>query len=252
MIGRETEKLKKRVDEVEEEKLNNNRKKKDMLEVQEKSMKEFKDENDRVKFELIDQLKTLELKNDQILGVIAQKTELEAKKQKLQTAIDLELKETMRKIADKEREKVEATDKLKNEMNTRIGETRSNLETLKNEQIQTTKRLTVLQNYQLSTELEYQSKQTEKLLNKNQVLQDQVVTLKREIEIHKEVEKQLADKAQKCQDKLKGLTENIKDLEMELSALSEEHKEAEEELKEAQENFARRGHLSPEDRKVPQ
>ena len=41
---------------------------------------------------------------------------------------------------------------------------------LRKEQLDSKTRLTVLQNYQLTTELEYQSKQTEKLFFKNQKL----------------------------------------------------------------------------------
>lgn len=43
-----------------------------------------------------------------------------------------------------------------------------NLVSLKREQLETTTRLTMLQNHQLTSELEYQSKQTEKLIFKNE------------------------------------------------------------------------------------
>lgn len=53
----------------------------------------------------------------------------------------------------------------------------------------------MLQNYQLTTELEYQSKQTEKLFFKNQKLIEQVKALKRDVEIHKQVESELAKRS---------------------------------------------------------
>lgn len=88
----------------------------------------------------------------------------------------------------KEKEKVEATDKLKKDMLHKIQETKTSLLALKKEQLQTTIRLTVLQNHQLTTELEYQSKQTEKLLFNNQKLSEEIICLKRDVEIHKQVE----------------------------------------------------------------
>lgn len=67
----------------------------------------------------------------------------------------------------------------------KINETKVSLLSLRKEQLSTTTRLTVLQNHQLTSELEYQSKQTEKLLFKNEELQAKVSTLQRDLEIHK-------------------------------------------------------------------
>lgn len=53
----------------------------------------------------------------------------------------------MRELADKEREKVQATDKLKKDMFHKIEETKMSLMALKKEQIATTNKLTVLQNH---------------------------------------------------------------------------------------------------------
>jgi hypothetical protein len=74
-------------------------------------------------------------------------------------------------------------------------------------------RLTVLQNHQLTNELEYQSKQTEKLLSKNQKLQEMVVSLKRDVEIHKQVETELAQRSQSSQGMINKLSDKVKNLE---------------------------------------
>ena len=63
----------------------------------------------------------------------------------------------------------------------KIKETKANLMALNDEQLQTTTRLTILQNHQLTTELEYQSKQTEQLLYKNQKMKQRIDTLNRDI-----------------------------------------------------------------------
>ena len=115
-----------------------------------------------------------------------------AQRQVLIDQLAIEKQERLRDLADKEREKVQATDKLKKDMFHKIEETKVSLMALKKEQIATTNRLTVLQNHQLTTELEYQSKQTEKLLFKNSKLQDQIQSLKRDVEIHKQVNTHLS------------------------------------------------------------
>lgn len=118
-------------------------------------------------------------------------------------------------VNEKEREKIQATEKLRKDMLYKIKETKANLLALNDEQLQTTTRLTILQNHQLTTELEYQSKQTEQLLFKNNKMKTQIETLKRDIEIHKEVEKELAKRSHFCQKVIKRLKQQVKDLEQE-------------------------------------
>ena len=97
----------------------------------------------------------------------------------------------------------------------KIKETKANLLALNEEQLQTTTRLTILQNSQLTTELEFQSKQTEELLVKNNEYQTKIETLGRDIDIHKEVEKELAKRSHYCQRVIKRLKQRVSDLETE-------------------------------------
>lgn len=87
--------------------------------------------------------------------------------QKLKFDIKNEKKLQMIEINEKEREKIQAIAKLRKEMQYKIKETKANLLALNDEQLQTTTRLTILQNHQLTSELEHQSQQTEELLFKN-------------------------------------------------------------------------------------
>ena len=87
----------------------------------------------------------------------------------------------------------------------KIKETKANLLALNDEQLQTTTRLTILQNHQLTTELEYQSKQTEQLLFRNNKMKEKIETLNRDISIHKEVEKELAKRSHFCQKVIRKL-----------------------------------------------
>ncbi len=75
-------------------------------------------------------------------------------------------RDNMKKLKDYEvnkleREKIQAQEDLRKEMLSKIKETKANLLALNDEQLQTTTRLTILQNHQLTCELEYQSQTTE-------------------------------------------------------------------------------------------
>lgn len=95
----------------------------------------------------------------------------------------------------------------------KIKKTKAKLLALNDQQLQTTTKLTILQNQQLTTELEHQSQQTQQLIYKNNKMKTQIESLKRDIEIHKEVEKELAKRSQFCQQVIKRLRQDIKDLE---------------------------------------
>lgn len=60
----------------------------------------------------------------------------------------------MQEINQKEREKFQSIAKLKQEMKYKITETKANLIALNEEQMETTTRLKILQNHQLTTELD--------------------------------------------------------------------------------------------------
>ena len=98
---------------------------------------------------------------------------------------------------EKEREKIQAVKTLKKEMNFKVKETQANLMALNDEQLQTTTRLTILQNHQLTTELDYQSRQTENLVSKSDEMTKKIEVLKRNISLHKNIEKKLAKRAYK-------------------------------------------------------
>jgi hypothetical protein len=61
----------------------------------------------------------------------------------------------MIEINELERQKIYAVAKLEEEMEYKVKETQANLMALNDEQLHTTTRLTVLQNQQLTTELDY-------------------------------------------------------------------------------------------------
>jgi len=68
-------------------------------------------------------------------------------------------------------------------------------------------KLTLVQNYQLLTQLEYQSQQFDELTKKKEILEKKNYELKKDIEIHKEVELSLADKNKRLKNELSTIKE---------------------------------------------
>lgn len=112
-----------------------------------------------------------------------------------------------------ERERAKVTEGLRREMLFKIKETKASMMAMADEQAATTTRLNLLQNQQLTSELEYQSKQTEQLLATNQKLQKRIEALTRDVHIHQSVEKELAKRSHFSQKIIKRLKERVRELE---------------------------------------
>ena len=87
--------------------------------------------------------------------------------------------------------------KLKKKMLDSVNETQSKAGELNSHYMDITSKLTVLQNHQFLIQLEYQEQELTKLISKNELLEKKVAYLRKEIEIHKEVEISLAEKNKK-------------------------------------------------------
>lgn len=119
--------------------------------------------------------------------------------------------------------------KLKDIMKSKIKKTKEMLKELNGKEVDVTTQLALIQNKQLITELEYQSKQVEKLLVRNTRLEEQISELKRELEIHKQVETELAKQSQSFQRQLKIYASKAKEAVPEIKV---EKKEANAPIKE--------------------
>lgn len=96
------------------------------------------------------------------------------------------------------KERSVAIDKLRKEMLMNIRNVKTEMLTMNEEQLQGTTKMTVNQNVQLTSELEYQSKNTEELSFENEKMKDQIKLLKIELIEHREVEKELAKRSHFC------------------------------------------------------
>ena len=77
--------------------------------------------------------------------------------------------------------------KYKETMDNKLKKAKEMLKETSGKETDSAIRLMLLQNKQLTIELEYQSKQSEKLLIRNKNMEDKLSELKRDIEIHKEL-----------------------------------------------------------------
>lgn len=197
-----------------------------MLELQLQEMQEsHKADIERLAFKHKKDIENMEIdksalksKLSELNEFILEKSQTESKIRKLEETIEAQTLTMKRELENVEMEKIKATEKLRRDMLYKLKETKQNLLALNDEQLHTTTRLTVLENHRLTTELEYQSKQTEKLMIRNSKLEEQVVTLKRDIEIHKQVESELAKRSHFCQKLIKRLNAKVKQLEEDASA----------------------------------
>lgn len=79
-----------------------------------------------------------------------------------------------------------------------IKNVKCNMLSMNEDQLKGTTKLTVKQNIQLSSELEYQSQHIEQLIYQNEKMQQQQKLLKIELEEHSEVEHELAKRSHFC------------------------------------------------------
>lgn len=194
----------------------------DLVHKFENDKKQMYEQHEALKEELTMKLRQKTESLDIITKFKAQKEELIAYNKNLEIELKTLQSEKADKIANKKADKVKATDKLKKEMLEKIQVTKTELFALKKEQLEPKTRLTVLQNYQLTTELEYQSKQTEKLFFKNQKLLEQVKALRRDVEIHKQVETELAKRSHFCEKLIGKLKKRLSEIEEESHELKAE------------------------------
>mmetsp|Transcript_15060 Transcript_15060/g.13215 ORF Transcript_15060/g.13215 Transcript_15060/m.13215 type:complete len:437 (+) Transcript_15060:258-1568(+) len=164
-----------------------------------------------------DNYRKIEEKLDECSEFEENKQDIEDNIERLKSDLEREKKEHETELAEKEEEKHQAIEKLRKDMLFQIKETKAQLLSLNDAELQNTTKLTIQQNHQLTSELEFQSKQTETLLYKNNKMSDQIIALRKDIEIHKQVENELAKRSHFCQKVIKKLRSKLKELAEEIS-----------------------------------
>lgn len=184
-------------------------------------------EEQKVKFK--DRIKDMEQKLEEQMVKKEEMNLFEHNRPKMEEEVktlktELQREKELRKaeVAEKEREKTQATEKLRRDMLYKIKETKTELLSLNETQLKDTTKLTIQQNHQLTSELEFQSKQTETLLYKNNKMGEQIVSLKKDIEIHKQVENELAKRSHFCQKVIAKLNAKMKEHKEEIANIKKQ------------------------------
>lgn len=115
-------------------------------------------------------------------------------------------------IAQLEVEKNERMEKMRKEMLQEVKHVKVDMLNFNEDKLQGTTRLTIKQNKQLTSELEFQSKQTENLIFQNGTMASEIKALEKDLKLHQEVEKELAKRSHFCQKVINKYKEAIKTL----------------------------------------
>lgn len=173
-------------------------------------MKQVKDSNDKKVTELTDRLAEVEETLFTLNEFRENKDRLEKEQQELRDTLTKERDDNKLNIAELERRNVQEKELVKQEMLTKIKETKQNLLSMTEDQLHTTTKRTIMENEQMITELQYQSKETEKLLAQNKKLNRNLQETRRELGLSKETEQELAKRTQFYQKLIKKLHEKLK------------------------------------------
>lgn len=185
-----------------------------LLEDQKQKFKDMLDE-ERAQWE--NQVASLQLRNEELENKLNEVRQFELNKENMEA----ELASLKRQLQDQaeahqneisafDRKKAIDIDQLKKDMQMRIKETREMLKARTKDQLDSTTKRTIMENEQMATELHFQSKETERLLDRNQSLLDENAQLRRNLQIHKDLENELARRTHIYQRLLKKMDQKQK------------------------------------------
>ena len=134
------------------------------------AIQEQKDASDHEAVRLKGEIAEYREKLEKVSRFIEIKETLEAQLTEKERLLEEEAKEHATHVSDLERKHVQEKDRLKKEMLLKLRETKANLLKMTDNQLDTTTKRTIAENEQMSSELAWQSKETEKLIRKNDKL----------------------------------------------------------------------------------
>lgn len=161
---------------------------------------------------LHDELASYSEKLLEVREFMENKNTLEAELADRKKQLEDESKEHAMHLSDLERKHVQEKDRLKKEMLLKLRETKANLLKMTDNQLDTTTKRTIAENEQMSSELAWQSKETEKLIRKNEKLMSDNAMLKRELSLHQETQQEMGKKVHVYQRTIKTLLGKLSNL----------------------------------------
>ena len=158
------------------------------------AIQEQKDASDHEAVRLKGEIAEYREKLEKVSRFIEIKETLEAQLTEKERLLEEEAKEHATHVSDLERKHVQEKDRLKKEMLLKLRETKANLLKMTDNQLDTTTKRTIAENEQMSSELAWQSKETEKLIRRNEKLVSENAALKRELSLQKQTEDEARDR----------------------------------------------------------
>ena len=174
---------------------------------------EAKDEADLAAATSHQALSAMQVELDMLNAFKKHKAEIEADLLLKTRQIEENAVEHATAISDLERKHVVEKDRLKKEMLLKLRETKANLLKMTDSQLDTTTKRTIAENEQMASELAWQSKEAEKLIKKNDKLLADNSTLRRELELSRQTETEMAKKVNVYQKTLDTLISKLSSVE---------------------------------------
>ena len=158
---------------------------------------------------------------------IEKKNELEGELEETKTELLRERKKHEQIISELERKTVQEKERLRKEMEAKIAEAKEAFMKLTDNHLEATTKKTMQENEQMGSELAFQNRETERLLHKNSKLAEDNRNAKRELELHKQTEAEMARRNHAYLRTIKSLLTKLKSLDqtkrdLERSAKSKE------------------------------
>lgn len=138
------------------------------------------------------------------------KIQLEADLDKLEKQLQQQSEEFSQRSSDFDRKKVLEIDQIKKDTQRIIKETREKLKAKTKDQLDTTTKRVIMENNQYENELNYQSKEMERLMENERRLLEQNAQLRRNLSIHKDLENELARRTHGYQKLIKKMEQKQK------------------------------------------
>ena len=143
---------------------------------------------------------------------IARKNDLEGKLEEIKTELLRERKKHEQIISELERKTVQEKERLRKEMEAKIKEAQDAFIKLTDNHLEATTKKTKQENEQMGSELAFQNRETEGLLQKNSKLAHDNRNCKRELELHKQTEAEMARRNHAYLRTIKSLLAKLKTL----------------------------------------
>lgn len=175
---------------------------------------QFKDQLEEKEMQWDNRVQELQQRCDYLQASLNEVNEFKLNKD----ALEAELASLKKRLEDQQekhtldisafdRKKAIEIDQLKKDMQRSIKEKTEFLKAKTKDQLDSTTKRTIMENEQMATELHFQSKETERLLDRNQNLLEENAQLKRNLHIHKDLENELARRTHMYQKLIKKMSQ---------------------------------------------